>query len=217
MEANPFFLIEQPNITIIPGLQKLDSRTPDKFMASIWSPGGHSISIKKNTTIGYIKEMEYIEKSQIDQQENIKEVSKISQDKLPPMLEKSAFTFHHNFYPKIKVVLEDATISDKTQARLQELKQDCNDIVSQHSSDIGLAHLEEMTVKTGPDLPPVASKPYPLALKHHTFVKEEIGNLLEAGLIKRSMSPYAAPIIVDPRKSKPGVSLAETKRLVIDY
>ena len=37
------------------------------------------------------------------------------------MPEKSAFTFHHNFYPKPKVVLEDATISDKAQARLQEL------------------------------------------------------------------------------------------------
>ena len=31
------------------------------------------------------------------------------------------------------------------------------------------------------------------------------------------MSPYAAPIIVVPRKSKPGVPLAETKRSAIDY
>ena len=30
------------------------------------------------------------------------------------------------------------------------------------------------------------------------------------------MSPYAAPIIVIPRKSKPGAPLAETKQLVID-
>ena len=55
MEANPFFLIDQPNITIIPALQKHDSRTPDKFMAILWKPGGHSISIKKNMTIGYIR------------------------------------------------------------------------------------------------------------------------------------------------------------------
>ena len=31
------------------------------------------------------------------------------------------------------------------------------------------------------------------------------------------MSPYAAPIIVVLRKSKPGIPLTETKRLVIDY
>ena len=68
-----------------------------------------------------------------------------------------------------------------------------------------------------PELPPVASKLHPLPFKHHNFVKEEIENLLEAGLIKRSVSPYAVPIIVVPRKSQPGAPLAETKRLVIDY
>ena len=46
-----------------------------------------------------------------------------------------------------------------------------------------------MTIDTDPNFPPVVSKPYPLPLKHHKFVKEEIGNLLEAGLIERSMSP----------------------------
>ena len=64
---------------------------------------------------------------------------------------------------------------------------------------------------------PIASKPYPLLHKHHKFVKEEIENYLEAGLIERSMNQYAAPIIVVPRKSKPGVPLGETKRIVIDY
>ena len=91
-------------------------------MTSLWNPGSHSISIKKNMTIGYNKESDYIEKAQADKQENIREVSKISQDKLPPMSEKSAFTFHHNLYPKPKIDLEDATISDETQNRLQVLK-----------------------------------------------------------------------------------------------
>ena len=54
-------------------------------------------------------------------------------------------------------------------------------------------------------------------MKHHKFKKEEIKNLLEVGLIERSMSPYAIPIIVVPRKSKSGAPIAETKRLVIDY
>ena len=37
------------------------------------------------------------------------------------------------------------------------------------------------------------------------------------GLFGRSLSPYAAPIIVVPHKVLPGSSLTETKRLVIDY
>ena len=63
-----------------------------------------------------------------------------------------------------------------------------------------------MTVESDPELSSIVSKLYHLPLKHplkhHTFVKEEIENLLEAGLIERSVSPFAAPIIVLPRKSK---------------
>ena len=74
-----------------------------------------------------------------------------------------------------------------------------------------------MKIDTDPYLPPVANKPYPLPLKHHKFVKEQIESLLEAELIERCMNSYAPSIIVVPRKSKPGAPLAETKRLVIDY
>ena len=74
-----------------------------------------------------------------------------------------------------------------------------------------------MVIKTDPELLPVVSKPYPLSLKHYKFVNVERENLLEAGLIKRSLSPYTVPIIVVPRKSKLGAPLAEMKRLVIDY
>ena len=125
------------------------------------------------------------------------------------MPEKSAFMFHQNFYPKPKIDLEDAKISKETRQKLQVLQQDYDDIVGRHSIDIRLTHLEEMTIDTNPNLHPVMSEPYPLPLKHHKFVKEEIENLLEAGLIERSMSPYAAYIIVVPRKSKPGAPPAE--------
>ena len=123
------------------------------------------------------------------------------------MYEKSAFTFNHNFYPKSKVVVEDATLSNAAKNKLEVLKQNYNDIVSQQSSDIGLTHLEEMIIKTDPELPELASKLYPLPLKDHKFIKEEIENLLQAGNIERLMNPYAAPIIVLSRKSKPGAPL----------
>ena len=218
MEENPFFTIQLPNITIILATQKPDNRTPSKFMGILWNPGGDSISIKRNTTISYINESDDTEKSLSDQLENVREIAEVSQDKLPPMPEKSAFMFHHNFYPKPKVKLEDAIISGETKSKLQELKQHYNDIVSQHSSDIGLTHLEEMIIKMDQELPPVVNKLYPLPLKHHTFIKEETENLLEVGLITRSMSPpYTVPIIVVPRKGKTGTPLAETKRIVTDY
>ena len=127
------------------------------------------------------------------------------------MPEKSAFIFYCNFYPKHKIDLKDTRISEETLHKLQILKHDYNDIVRQHNSDIGPTHLEEMTIEMDPKLPPVVSKPYSLPLKHHKFMKEEMKNLVEVGLNKRSMSPYAIPIIVVPRKSNPGAPLAETK------
>ena len=133
------------------------------------------------------------------------------------MTEKSAFTFHHNFYPKPKIKLGDIIILDETKEKWQVLKQNYNDIVSQHNRDIGLTHLEEMVIKTNPNLPPVVTKTCPLPLNPQKFIKEEIENLLEARCIERSMSPYAASAIVVPRKCKSGVPLAETKRLEMHY
>ena len=121
--------------------------------------------------------------------------------------------FHHNFYPNPKIDLEDAKISEETRQNLQVSQQDYDDIVSKHSSDIILTYLEEMTSDTDLNLPLVVSKPYPIPLKHNKFIKEEIENWLERGLIGRSMSPYAAPIIVVPRRSKAGAPLAENKRV----
>ena len=100
----------------------------------------------------------------------------------------------------------------RDQAKLLTLQQNYDDIVSKHSSDIGHTHLEEMTIDTYPNLPPVMNKPDLLPHNYDKFAKEEIDILLEVGLIERSLSPYAASIIVVPRKGKPGAPLAETKQ-----
>ena len=114
------------------------------------------------------------------------------------MTEKSAIMFNHNLYSKPKVDQEDTGIPHETRQKLIDPKENY-DFISKHSSNIRLTYLGALKIDTGPNLPPVASKPYPLPLKHHKFVKEEIENFLEAGLIERSLSPYATPITVDPR------------------
>ena len=89
--------------------------------------------------------------------------------------------------------------------------------MSKSRSDIGLTHLGEMVLHTKPGSIPVASKLHMLPLKHHKFIKEELTNLLEAGLIEWSLRHYAAPIMVVPNKAQAGSSLTETKRLAINY
>ena len=74
---------------------------------------------------------------------------------------------------------------------------------------IGTTPLTQMSIDMG-DLDPVSQKPYPIAMKHYNWVKEEIDKLLEAGVIRNSHSSWSAPIIVVP-KGDGG------KCLVIDY
>ena len=74
---------------------------------------------------------------------------------------------------------------------------------------IGTTPLTQMSINTG-DSDPVSQKPYPVAMKHYNWVKEEIDKLLEAGVIRNSHSSWSAPIIVVP-KGDGG------KCLVIDY
>ena len=42
-----------------------------------------------------------------------------------------------------------------------------------------------------------------LALKHYSWVQQEIKTFELAGVIKKSISPWASPIIVVPKKSAP--------------
>ena len=90
-------------------------------------------------------------------------------------------------------------------------------ILPQNSSDIGKTPLETMTIDVKPGLIPAASRPYDTSLKNWEFLRQELKALLESGVIERSMSAYAAPIIIVNRKCKPGVPLKKQKCLVIDY
>ena len=74
--------------------------------------------------------------------------------------------------------------------------------------------LVEMEIETG-NHPPIASKPYTLPLKHYEWVQKEIETLERAGIIERSISPWASPVVIVPKKSAPGEPLR--RRMCIDY
>ena len=71
-----------------------------------------------------------------------------------------------------------------------------------------------MEIDTGDSLP-VAQNPYTLPLKHHEWVRKEIETLEKVGVIERSLSPWASPVIVVPKKSAPDEP--PWRRLCVDY
>ena len=71
-----------------------------------------------------------------------------------------------------------------------------------------------MHVDTG-DSPPICQKPYTLPLKHYSWVQQEVETLEQAGIIKKSLSPWASPIVVVPKKSAPGEP--PRQRMCVDF
>ena len=113
-----------------------------------------------------------------------------------------------------KVDLQDADITPSTRSAFDTLCEKYPEVFSKGNEDIGRTQLVTMDIDMG-DSPPVSSRPYTLTLKHHKWVQEEIKMLERAGIITKSMSPWASPIVVVPKKSQSGEP--PKKRLCIDF
>ena len=88
------------------------------------------------------------------------------------------------------------------------------DIFSTDSGDIGKTPLLEVEIDMGDSLP-ITQKPYTLPLKHTEWVQRELEILEKAGVIVRSVSPWASPIVVVPKRTAPGEP--PKQRLCVDY
>ena len=97
------------------------------------------------------------------------------------------------------------TVQNELDALLQEYESQ----FAKDETSIGTTPLTSMTIDTGAS-DPISQKPYPIAMKHYQWVKDEIEKLLAAKVICSSRSNWSAPIIV-VSKGDGG------KCLVIDY
>ena len=100
-------------------------------------------------------------------------------------------------------------ISTPVQISLKLLLEEYASQFTQDETSIGTTPLTSMTIDTG-TTDPVSQKPYPIAMKHYEWVKNEIEKLLTAKVICSSHSSWSAPIIVVPKGDR-------GKHLVIDY
>ena len=110
--------------------------------------------------------------------------------------------------------LQDAKVSDEDKEQFKQLCEEFTDVFSKSSEDIGRTPLVTMDIETG-DSPPICQKPYNLALKHVEWVQKELQILENAGVIVRSISPWASPIVIVPKKSEPGEP--PKRRMCVDY
>ena len=114
-----------------------------------------------------------------------------------------------------KIVMSDTfdppcnEILTPVQNSLKLLLEEYKSQFTQDETSIGTTPLMSMTIDTG-TTNPVSQKPYPIAMKHYEWGKNEIERLLTAKVICSSRSSWSAPIIVVPKGDR-------GKHLVIDY
>ena len=114
-----------------------------------------------------------------------------------------------------KVELQDADITDEQRKAFKDLCTEFNDIFSTHSGHIGKTPLLEVEIDTG-DSMPITQKPYTLPLKHTEWVQRELEILEKVGVIVRSVSPWASPIVVVPKEQHQANPLNEDYVLTIE-
>ena len=143
---------------------------------------------------------------------NINDISDLNQANIE--IEKKFITSPADVEVHRKVELQDAEVSDEHKQQFADLCKEYDDIFSKDSADIGQTPIVMMDIDTG-NSPPISQRPYNLPLKHADWVQKELDTLEKAGVITRSVSPWASPIVIVPKKTEPGEP--PRRRLCVDY
>ena len=205
-----------PNIYVVPMIHNADTYIPDTVPMVLINFSLDDVSIPKGEIMGFLQS-QTIDISEI-KTETSTEPSPIGIGEDNEILQnqegKRFITSPADIEIHRKINLQDADVSDEHQKAFQDLCHEFKDIFSVDSGDIGKTPLVEMEIDTG-DSPPITQKPYTLPLKHAEWVQKELEILEKAGVIVRSVSPWASPIVVVPKRSAPGEP--PKRRLCVDY
>ena len=184
-----------PNINIISGIHKIKGKTSVNILVSNYT--NKHLTFHKGEYINIYLEPTVMDTNTIEKKEthqtNSVTLKKIMVQTVTP----------DTFNPPCH------ELSTAVQNDLDLLIWEYESQFARDETSIGTTPLTGMTVDTGTS-EPISQKPYPIAMKHYQWVKDEIEKLLAAKVICTSQSSWSAPIIVIP-KGDGG------KCLVIDY
>ena len=228
------FYVEYPDVSILPTTHtKMNKNKAGYLVLFVYNSGNDEVIVNKSSTLALgtksawkVKtEHQSSRKHDIKTEVTINHLTSQKNDlkgKNPSArdaLENTTFVGRHNTYTKPKVKLKDVQLSRELKKKFEQLKEKYSDIFSVGPSDIGITDLSEMSIDTKPDAIPYAVRPYKLALKHQEFLRREIQALLDTGIIVPSISQYAAPCMVVPRKCKDPktAQICDLAHLVVNY
>ena len=236
------FIINHPNLITLPIIHKTDMKNRENVPYMLINLSNDDEHILKGEEIAIMEEL-LINSDQIHKEtdkqetkEHLKSDLKVRKNEIhfeeevnyideefligayesdeEEEVEKKFITSPADVETQRKVKLQDANITEIDKARFRCLCNEFEDIFSKSSEDFGHTPLVTMDKDTG-DSPPICQKPYTLPLKHVEWVQKELEILERAGVIQRSMSPWASPIVIVPKKTEPGEP--PRRRICVDY
>ena len=215
VKPNTLLMDEYPILLMVPLLHNVEGLKIHCVPCVVINLSCDNIFLPKGEVIGHLEPItitmeELVTETSFTEIETPEEVLR---DKEIP-LEKKFITSPADVERHRRVILQDAEVSDEYRKQFKELCQEYDDIFSKGAGDIGKTLLITMEIDTGDSLS-VCERPYNLPLKHAEWVKKELETLEKAGIISRSISPWASPIMIVPKKTEPGEP--PKKRLCVDY
>ena len=231
------FIINHPNLITLPIIHKTDTENRENLPYMLINLSNDDEHILKGEEIAIMEELlinsDQIHKEAVKQEtkEQIKSDLKVRKNEIhfgeevnymdeeliieacesdeEEEVGKKFITSPADVETQRKVKLQDAYIIEIDKARFRCLCNEFEDIFSKSSEDIGHTPLVIIDIDT------VSRKPYSLPLKHVEWVQKELEILERAGVIQRSMSPWASPLVIVPKKSEQGEP--PRRRMCVDY
>ena len=201
IRPNDMFIEKYPNLCIIPMIHNVDVHRNEWLPLVVINFALDDVNLSKGESIGYMC-LQPLEISEIMTETSTEPSSLICEndekkkgDDREEKVEQKFITSPADIEVHRKVELQDADVSEEQKQAFKDLCIEFNDIFSTDSGDIGKTPLLEVEIDTG-DSPPITQKPYTLPLKHTKWVQRELEILEKAGVIVRSVSPWASPIVV---------------------
>ena len=194
---------EHPNLVTIPLLHNIESLEAHCVPYMVVNLSQDGIFLPKEQMMGHL-EPTPVSVEEITTESvyiGAKTPEEVINDETIP-LEKKFITSPADVERHRKVVLEDAKVPEKYRQQFVKLCEEYDDIFSKGPEDIRKTPLITMEIDTG-DSPPICQRPYNLPLKHADWVRKELEMLEKAGIISRSISPWASPIVIVPKKTEP--------------
>ena len=105
--------------------------------------------------------------------------------------------------------LDDLSVPGDFEGDVKKLVTENRDLFAQTDAELGHTDTVKMKLDTG-EHPPIKMKPYRTPLNKRAVIDNAVDEMLEAGIIRRSRSPWSFPVVVVDKKDG-------SKRFCVDF